>query len=160
LTAATVATTPVRLHFRRAGDRKQRVPKATIILVDDNCAVLDHVSKMLGKHKDYRVIAAISDGNLIIAECLRLRSDVIVLDISMAELNGILVARQLRDLGCTAKIVFLTVHEDFDYVSAAMRAGGSAYVVKSQLSSDLLPAIRAALSDKPFVSAIVADGPG
>jgi DNA-binding NarL/FixJ family response regulator len=134
------------------------VPKATIILVDDNCAVLDHVSKMLGRQKDYKVIAAISDGKLIVAECLRLRSDVIVLDISMSELNGILVARQLRDLGCTAKIVFLTVHEDFDYVSAALRAGGSAYVVKSQLSSDLVPAIRAALSNKPFVSAVVSNG--
>jgi DNA-binding NarL/FixJ family response regulator len=135
------------------------VPKATIILADDNCAVLDHVSKMLGKHKDYRVIAAISDGKLIVAECLRQKCDVIVLDISIAELNGILVARQLRDLGCTAKIIFLTVHEDFDYVNAAIRAGGSAYVVKSQLSSDLLPAIRAALSNKLFVSAIVSDGP-
>jgi DNA-binding NarL/FixJ family response regulator len=113
---------------------------------------------MLGKHKGYKVIAAISDGKLIVSECLRLRSDVIVLDISMAELNGILVARQLRESGCTAKIVFLTVHEDIDYVSAAMRAGGSAYVVKSQLSSDLLPAIQAALSNKPFVSAIVAEG--
>ncbi len=153
-----MTTTPVRLHFRKAGDRKQRAPKATIILADDNCAVLDHVSKMLGKQKGYKVIAAISDGKFIVSECLRLRSDVIVLDISMAELNGILVARQLRESGCTAKIVFLTVHEDVDYVSAAMRAGGSAYVVKSQLSSDLLPAIRAALSNKPFVSAIVADG--
>ena len=134
------------------------MPKATVILADDNCAVLDHVSKMLGKQKDYKVIASISDGKLIVSECLRLRSDVIVLDISMAELNGILVARQLRDSGCTSKIVFLTVHEDVDYVSAAMRAGGSAYVVKSQLSSDLLPAIRASLSNKPFVSAVVVNG--
>lgn len=148
--------TPARVHFRRSGDRRQRTPKATIILADDNCAVLDHVSKMLEKQNSYEVIAAISDGNAIVRECLRLRSDVIVLDISIAELNGILLARQLRESGCTAKIVFLTVHEDIDYVSAAMRAGGSAYVVKSQLSSDLLPAIHAALSDKPFVSAVVA----
>ena len=153
-----MTTTPVRLHFRKAGVRRLRVPKTTIILADDNCAVLAHVSKMLGKQKDYKVIASIADGKLIISECLRLRSDIIIMDISIATLNGIHVARELRELGCVAKIVFLTVHEDSDYVSAAMHAGGSAYVVKSRLSSDLLPAICAALANKVFVSAVVING--
>jgi two-component system response regulator DegU len=153
-----VTTTPVRLHFRKAGVRRLRVPKTTIILADDNCAVLAHVSKMLGKQKHYKVIASISDGKRIVNECLRLKSDIIILDISIATLNGIHVARELRELGCDAKIVFLTVHEDSDYVNAAMHAGGSAYVVKSRLSSDLLPAIRAALANKVFVSAVVING--
>jgi DNA-binding NarL/FixJ family response regulator len=153
-----VTTIPVKLHFRRASARKPRVPITTIILADDNCAVLAHVSKMLGKQKGYKVIASISDGKIIASECLRLRSDVIIMDISIATLNGIHIARQLRVLGCAAKIVFLTVHEDSDYVSAAMHAGGSAYVVKSRLSSDLLPAIRAVLSNKVFVSPVVING--
>ena len=61
--------------------------------------------------------------------------------------------RQLRDLGCSAKIVFLTVHQDRDYVNAAIGAGGSAYIVKSRLNLDLLHAIRAVLANKLFVSA-------
>lgn len=153
-----MTTTLVRLNLRRASARKPRVPITTIILADDNCAVLAHVSKMLGKQKGYKVIASISDGKIIVSECLRLKSDVIIIDISIATMNGIHVARQLRDSGCRAKIVFLTVHEDSDYVSAAMHAGGSAYVVKSRLSSDLLPAIRAALSNRFFVSPVIING--
>jgi DNA-binding NarL/FixJ family response regulator len=153
-----VTTIPVKLQFRKASARKSRVPITTIILADDNCAVLAHVSKMLGKQKGYKVIASISDGKIIARECLRLRSDVIIMDISIAALNGIHIARQLRVSGCAAKIIFLTVHEDSDYVSAAMHAGGSAYVVKSRLSSDLVPAIRAVLSNKFFVSPVVING--
>jgi DNA-binding NarL/FixJ family response regulator len=128
------------------------VPSTSVLLADDNSAVLDHVRKMFEKEKTYHVVAAISDGEIVVREYLRLRPDVIVLDISMGDRNGIDVARQLRDTGCSAKIIFLTVHEDSDYISAAIGAGGSAYVVKSRMSQDLLSAIHAALSDKIFIS--------
>ena len=71
----------------------------------------------------------------------------------MGETSGIDLARKLRDSGCHSKIVFLTVHEDPDFLEAAMGAGGSAYVVKSRLSLDLVPAIDAVLAGKIFVSA-------
>jgi DNA-binding NarL/FixJ family response regulator len=129
------------------------VPILTILLADDNAAVLAHVGKMLSKQKNYKVVAAIIDGTTVVREYLRFRPDAIILDISMGEVSGIDVARQLRDLGCNAKIIFLTVHEDRDYVNAAIGAGGSAYVVKSRLNSDLVSAIDAALANKLFVSA-------
>ena len=127
--------------------------RTTILLADDNSGILSHVGKMLEKEKDYEVVAAISDGSVVAPEWLRLKSDVIILDISMGEISGIDIARKLRDSGCSAKIVFLTVHEDADYLKAALGAGGSAYVVKPRLSLDLLTAIKAALSNKLFVSA-------
>jgi DNA-binding NarL/FixJ family response regulator len=133
--------------------RRRLVPRTTIILADDNSAILAHLSKMFEREKEYKVIASISDGASVVHECLRLRSDVIILDISMGELSGIEVARQLRDSGSRAKIIFLTVHEDADYMNAAMGAGGSAYVVKSRLSLDLFSAIHAVVSNKLFVSA-------
>jgi DNA-binding NarL/FixJ family response regulator len=83
---------------------------------------------------------------------LRLLPDVIILDISMEGISGIDIARKLRDSGCRAKIVFLTVHEDAGCMNAALGASGSAYVVKPRLSLDLLTAIRAVLSNKLFVS--------
>lgn len=126
--------------------------KASILLVDDNPAILKHVRGVLDKEKQYRVLAAVSDAAAALRECAREQPDVIVLDISMGELSGIDVASRLRERGCASKIVFLTVHEDSDFVNAALGAGGSAYVVKSRLSMDLLPAIRAVLSDKLFVS--------
>jgi DNA-binding NarL/FixJ family response regulator len=132
---------------------RNHVPDVTILLADDNSAVLAHVGSMLKKVKSYRVLAAILDGNAVVREYIRLRPDVIVLDISMGQQSGIDIARQLRDAGCSAKIIFLTVHEDHDYVNAAIGAGGSAYVIKSRLNLDLLHAIKAVLSNKLFVSA-------
>jgi DNA-binding NarL/FixJ family response regulator len=128
------------------------VQNTTILLSDDNSAVLDRVGKMLEKEKAYKVVGAISDGRTVVGEYLRLRPDVIILDISMGDVSGIDIAQDLRDSGCRAKIIFLSVHEDADFLNAGLGAGGSAYVVKSRLSQDLLSAIRAVLSNKLFVS--------
>jgi DNA-binding NarL/FixJ family response regulator len=128
------------------------VQNITILLSDDNSAVLDHLGKMLEKEKSYTVVGAISDGTVVVREYFRLRPDIIVLDISMGAVSGIDLARELRDSGCLAKIIFLTVHEDADFVNAGMGVGGSAYVVKSRLGQDLVSAIKAVLSAKIFVS--------
>jgi DNA-binding NarL/FixJ family response regulator len=136
------------------------VPTTTILLADDNANILNHVGKMLEKERTYKVVAAVSDGAVVIREYSRLKPDVIILDISMGNLSGIEIARQLRDSGCSAKIVFLTVHEDTDYLNAAMGAGGSAYVVKSRLNLDLLSAIHAVLCNKVFVSGSLLYEPG
>jgi DNA-binding NarL/FixJ family response regulator len=132
---------------------------ATVLLADDNPVILNHVRKLLGKNQQYEVVGTVSDGEAVRCEYSRLRPDVIVLDISMGELSGIDVARNLVDSGCTAKIVFLTVHEDSDFLNAAMDAGGSGYVVKSRVSTDLITAMDAALSGKHFVSSCLAYDP-
>jgi len=128
------------------------VQNTTILLSDDNSAVLEHVAKMLEKEKNYKIVGAISDGTIVVREYLRLRPDVIILDISMGNVSGIDIAQDLRDSGCRAKIIFLTVHEDSDFLNAGIGAGGSAYVVKSRLNQDLLFALHAVLSNKLFVS--------
>jgi DNA-binding NarL/FixJ family response regulator len=128
------------------------VATASVLLVDDNPAIINHVRRLLGKSQRYEVVGAVNDGEAVLHEFSRLRPDVIVLDISMGEMSGIDVARNLLDSGCKSKIVFLTVHEDSDFMNAAIGAGGSAYVVKSRVSMDLVSAIDAALSGKLFIS--------
>jgi DNA-binding NarL/FixJ family response regulator len=98
------------------------------------------------------VVGSVADGRALLAEAERLHPDVIVLDITMPLLDGIEAARQLRHSHGPARLVFLTVHEDADFARAALDAGGLGYVVKTRLASDLLPAIRAALADRRFVS--------
>lgn len=127
--------------------------KPSVLLADDNLTIVRHVSRLLERDNQYEVVATTGDGGGVLRAFERLKPDVIVLDISMGDLSGIDVARRLRDSGCYAKIVFLTVHEDSDFLAAAMGAGGSAYVVKSRLDIDLLAAIRAVLHGKHFVSA-------
>ena len=124
--------------------------RVRIVLADDNAAVLDKVSGMLAK--DYDIVATIKEGYDVVEECLRLTPDVVILDISMGEVSGIDLSRDLRDSGCVSKVVFLTVHEDYDYVNAALGSGALAYVVKSRLSADLVSGIEAAMAGKLFVS--------
>ena len=81
-----------------------------------------------------------------------LHPDVIVLDISMPGMTGLDVAEELRKADSKAAIVFLTVHEDEEFVRAATAAGGLGYVVKSQLAIDLKRALEAALAGRPFRS--------
>lgn len=121
-----------------------------ILLADDNPAILDLVVEIL--RRDYEVIGAVSDGNSVLLSAESLRPDVLVLDISMGAVSGIELARLLLEQGFTGKIVFLTVHEDPDFLRAAIGAGGSAYVVKTRLDIDLLPAIRETLRGRFFVS--------
>ena len=101
---------------------------------------------------EYLVVGSVVDGLALLAEAERLQPDVIVLDITMPRLDGIEAARQLRSSRNPARLVFLTVHEDRDFARAALDAGGLGYVVKSRFTSDILPAIRAALADRRFIS--------
>ena len=75
--------------------------------------------------------------------------DLIILDISLGDMTGFEVARRLKKSGNTAKIIFLTVHEDIDFVRAAFDLGASGYVFKSRISSDLITAIDTVLCGVP-----------
>src|SRR4029079_9445784 len=82
-----------------------------------------------------------------------MKPDVCVIDISLPGISGIEAAIQLRELGSTATLVFLTMHEDPDYLRAALAAGAGGYVVKSRMASDLNFAIKEAMAGRLFVSA-------
>jgi DNA-binding NarL/FixJ family response regulator len=88
----------------------------------------------------------------VLSESARLHPDVIVMDICMPELSGIEAAHELRGLGSTAKIVFLTVQTRVEFVRACLAEGALGYVTKSRLAKDLVPAIQDALSGHRFVS--------
>jgi DNA-binding NarL/FixJ family response regulator len=126
------------------------VHKPRLLLADTNPAMLDFVSKMLADV--YEVVGAMRDGRAVLREYPRLRPDVLLLSISLGDLSGIQVAQQLRDSGCDAPVVLMTVDEESDFVKSALGAGASGYVAKFRLGTDLLPAIRAALVDKLFIS--------
>lgn len=131
-------------------DRGEPMSRVRILLADDNPAIMDYVSGML--QADYQIIGTVADGNSVCAEVAKLGPDLIVLDISMGERSGIEIARQLREQDYVGEIVFLTVHEDPDFVSAAIGAGGRGYVVKSRMKIDLGLAVKSVLSHQVFIS--------
>ena len=124
--------------------------RVRVLLADDHQDFLEAVARLL--EPEFEVVQTAGDGQRLIDEAARLEPDVLVLDISMPVLNGIEAARQLRGAGSRAKIVFLTVHQDPDYVRGALEAGALGYVAKSRLASDLPLALREALAGRSFVS--------
>lgn len=117
--------------------------RARILLADDHAAALVQATRVLCEYWDIAGTAA--NGRELLDVAARLRPDVIILDIAMPILDGFEAARRLRDAGSEARLVFLSVWDDPDYVAAAMRLGAAGYVVKSRIASDLVPAVEAAL---------------
>jgi len=116
-----------------------------VLLADDFPQILEEVQKLLGN--DFEIVGFAHDGGQALRLALTLNPDVLLLDISMPVLCGLEVARLLREAKCNAKIVFITVHEDHDYLDSAISVGASAYVLKGRIGTDLLPAIYAALEE-------------
>ncbi|HEX8798864.1 MAG TPA: response regulator transcription factor, partial [Terriglobales bacterium] len=110
--------------------------KVRVLLADDHETIQARVRSILCEA--FEVVGAVGNGRDAIREVGRLDPDVLVIDISMPVMDGLQAASQLHRKGCRTKVVFLTVHEDQDYVDAAMAAGASGYVTKSHLTSDLV----------------------
>jgi len=123
-----------------------------VLLVDDNQAMLNRVAAVLTPGCE--VVGAVSDGPSAIRAAETLQPEVIVLDISMPGMTGLEVASRLRATGSTAALVFLTVHDDEEFLLAAKAAGGIGYVIKRRLGTDLLHAVQEAQAGRSFVSAI------
>lgn len=121
-----------------------------VLLADDNPAMLSLLSDELSK--EFSIAGTVANGEEAIREALRLDPDVLVLDITMPGLSGIQVASYLRDADCKTRILFLTIHEQAEYVSAAFSAGASGYVTKRRFGSDLPLAIRQVFDGLMFLS--------
>ncbi len=112
--------------------------------------MLEKIATLL--ESTYEVVGYASDGWTAVKEVVRQRPDVLLMDISMPVMNGIDAAEKLIHMDTKTKIIFLTVHDDPDFVKAALATGAAGYVIKSHMATDLFPAIREALVDHRFVS--------
>jgi len=100
----------------------------------------------------FEVVATAKDGRRALELAHNLSPDVLLLDISMPVMNGIEAALHLKEEGSSAKVVFLTVHDDRDFVEAAMSAGALGYILKQRLAADLILGLKTVLDGDTFVS--------
>jgi DNA-binding NarL/FixJ family response regulator len=126
------------------------VPHPSLLLADDNPALLATLIEMLKPF--YRVAAALRNGESVLKEISGLCPDLVILDIALGDLTGFEVARRLKDMRCPAKIIFLSVHEDIDFVNAAFDLGACGYVFKSRITTDLTKAIDIVFKGGQFAS--------
>lgn len=132
---------------------KADTPKSlTILVVEDNESVRKKICERLTSHAGFEVICEAANGLEGVRNAEELQPDIVVLDISMPIFGGIEAAARIRRVAPKARIVFLSQHKLARIAEAALASGGHAYVVKSAASTDLIPAIQAAVLGKRFVS--------
>ncbi len=101
-------------------------------------------------------MGVVADGRKLVAAARKHHPDVIVTDVTMPSLNGIEAAAQLRDMGVTAKVVFLTMHHDVAYARRALEAGAVGFLLKHSVSAELITAVRDALRGQTYVTPMIA----
>jgi DNA-binding NarL/FixJ family response regulator len=121
-----------------------------VFLADDQEEVLRMVASML--NDEFQIVGLAQDGSDVLKLVPGLSPDVLVLDILMPVMNGIETVEHLNASGSRTRVIFLTVHEDPDFLYAAMAAGAQAYVLKPRMATDLVPALRNVLAGHTFVS--------
>lgn len=126
------------------------VDKIRVVLADDHREVIAKIRGILGD--DFEVVEVVVNGIQAVRAVLALDPDILVTDISMPLLNGLQAARSIQKTNSQVKIIFLTIHEDRDFIAAAFSAGATGYVTKRRLSTDLVFAIEEALKGHTFVS--------
>jgi DNA-binding NarL/FixJ family response regulator len=130
-----------------------------LLLADDHPLFLEGVRRLL--ENKYDVVGTVADGKTLITTAQQLRPDVIVVDISMPEMNGLVAAQILAKTVPSAKFIVLSVHSDQAYVSEAFRVGVKGYVSKRAAAAELLTAIRQVLDGRTYVTPLVsAEAPG
>jgi DNA-binding NarL/FixJ family response regulator len=127
--------------------------KPRLLLADDHTLLLEGIRLIL--EPEFELVGSVEDGQALLAAAKTLKPDVILLDISMPVLNGIDAARRLRKLLPSARLIFLTMHTDPDYVAEAFRAGAMGYLLKRAAASELIMAVRAVLKGHHYVSPLV-----
>jgi DNA-binding NarL/FixJ family response regulator len=124
--------------------------RKTVLLADDHSLMLEGLSRLLAE--EFEVVGTAINGHVLLDKAEQLRPDVVVLDVGMPELNGIETARRLNHSMPWVKIDFVTQQLDPAYLRAAFNAGASAYVAKQSASTELIYAIRMAVSNRYYVT--------
>jgi len=124
-----------------------------VLLADDHPLFLDGVRRLL--ENSYEVVGTAADGQALVLAAQQLRPDIIVVDISMPEMNGLAAAQVIHKTVPSAKFIVLSVHSDQAYVNEAFRVGVRGYVSKRAAAAELLTAIKQVLEGRTYVTPLV-----
>ena len=127
--------------------------KPTVLIADDHTMIVDAFRKLLEAH--YEVVGAVADGRALLERAQELKPDVVIVDIGMPYLNGLAAGQRLRQLLPKIRIIYVTMNEDGDVASEALRSGASAYLLKSSAGSELLKAIHEALRGRKYITPLI-----
>lgn len=128
----------------------------TVLLADDHAVVRDGLRVLLQQSADISVVGEAADGREAVQLAQELKPDVVIMDITMRELNGIEAARLLRELCPATRVVMLSMHSNSEHVFRALEAGAAGYVIKESAGEEVAAAVRAAHAGQRYLSRAIA----
>ncbi len=132
--------------------------RARVLLAEDHAAVAAQLRTLL--ESEFEVVATVADGYGMIGASEVLKPDVTVTDIAMPGMDGIAAAVWILKRDPSARLVFVTIHQEAEIMQRALELGALGYVLKSTAGEELLPAVEAALRGRHFVSSVFASSEG
>jgi len=122
-----------------------------VVIVDDHSMVREGMRLLLNRFDDIEVVAEFSSGAELLAAAPALLADLVLMDISMVGLNGLDTASKLRDEQPQMKIIMVSMHGSADYVTQALYAGASGYLIKRSAAKELSKAIELVMSGETYI---------
>ena len=126
--------------------------KIKLLVADDHKIFRQGIKKLLEDESDLQVVGEASDGREAVKKATELKPDVILMDIAMANLNGLEATRHIKKQLPSAKVIMVTMHKNEEYVLQSFQAGASGFILKEGAVEELVSAIRSIHSDKSFLS--------
>ena len=130
--------------------------KTRILLADDHRMVRQGFRLILQAQEDMEVIGETGNGREAVELAKSLKPDVVVMDVTMPELNGIEATRRIREAEPFVRVLALSVHRDGIYVRETVRAGAEGYILKESADSELIAAVRAVAQGNSYLSPEIA----
>jgi DNA-binding NarL/FixJ family response regulator len=131
--------------------------KFRILLADDHSVVRQGFRLILENQSDMEVVGEASNGREAVTVAEALQPDVVIMDVTMPELNGIEATRRIGELSPRTRVLALSMHKDSVYVREILRAGAKGYLLKDAAGNDLLAAVRAVARGEAYLSPAVSD---
>ncbi len=128
-----------------------------ILLADDHSVVRRGFGMILAAQSDLEVIGEAANGREAVEQAEKLQPDLVVMDVSMPELNGIEATRRVLEVAPRCRVLALSMHRDAVYVREILRAGAVGYLLKEAGDHDLLAAVRAVAQGQGYLSPAVSD---
>lgn len=128
-----------------------------ILIADDHAVVAEGLKHLVEAQPDLQVVATVGDGREAVRVAKETEPDVVLMDLSMPELNGADATRAIIDARPECRVIVLSMYAEREYVRRALKAGATGYVVKRSAAKELVEAIRAVQSGQRYLSPRVAD---
>jgi len=126
--------------------------KIRVLLADDHAILRAGLRSLLNAEPDLEVVGEAANGREALQQVERLRPDVVVMDLTMPDMNGLEATQKIAQNYLDTKVLVLTMHAEEQYVLEILEAGGEGFVLKSAADNDLIDAIRQVSQGKPYLS--------